>query len=475
MKKYIVLILSILLIAGVITSCDNKLSNNSNETVSVTFSSDDGSRDLTSSNPLFDVSTLYWKYTAVKAADDGTGLTQGATSEKRWINGGNVKYSTKRGLGVVGGFSQGLWNFTLYGYSDDAGSKLVCQGSTTTSIKFGSDNNVNVQVKPITGSGTGTLKISPISFTPNQGSKTELTCNYTVTSVGDSTEKTGTLNDSEINIILDAGSYNVEIKFVDGNGIVYARGSKLVTICSNLETTLSGSLNELITSILLPELKPIGGVIFYDAGTSITNGLTYTFYDSGYNKIEYTGNSISELLNAEYYSVSGNRVGDYDRFFVLYTEKHLFTSTDNVYWGFNGNDLTGIDTDSTGKSNKAIILDHINDSGYKNGVAGNYMWDYLIDFNNETKTSSTGNETGLYDWYIPSYTEIVNLVNNYGTLVNNNAIKYNLNLWTFLIASSEYSATQYQGLRLKSSAQSTEKSILNKNSVSHDCVVIRSF
>ena len=496
MKKYIVLILSILLIAGVITSCDNKLSNNSNETVSVTFSSDDGTRDLTSSNSLFNVSDLYWKYTAVKA-NDGTGLTQGATSEQRWIYGGSDSTSIKKGLGVVGGFSQGLWNFTLYGYSDNAGSTLICQGSTATSIKFGSANNVNVQVKPITtGSVKGTLIINPITFTPNQGSATNLTCKYTVTSVGGTTEITGDLASEEtISLSLQPGSYNVTIEFVDTNNFVYATGSKLVTIYNNLTTTLSGSLNELITSTGVgayppPELKPIGGVIFHVADD---NGATYTFYDSAKNKIEPSGGSftVSDLLEAAYYTVSGKAENVADRFFVLYTKDHLFKK--NVYWGFYNKDFTEITRDSTGKSNTNTILKYIEDNKLKDetpkdysdtstnkyrncGTTGKYLWDLLIDFNDSTKTSTTGNTTELYDWYIPSYDEMMNLGTNYSIILKNKKIDFKLDEYVGYKTSTETSETpktRYRGVNWRGGGFTYEYT--NKNDKEQNCVVIRSF
>ena len=235
MKKTISILLLVLLIAGVFISCDNKVNDNINEIVSVTFSSD----DVTSSNPLFDVSALYWKYTAEKA--DETGLTQGATLEQRWIYGGSASNSTQTGLGVVGGFSQGLWKFTLYGYSDAAGSTLICQGSTTTSINSES-NNVNVKVKPITTSGNGTIDLSGLTVKCGEA---EIT-NWSIGSVSYNPTTESEVSGKVLQNVMP-GTYRITItiKNEDDPLTVYDPYTleQDITVYSNLTTTVTGVLS----------------------------------------------------------------------------------------------------------------------------------------------------------------------------------------------------------------------------------------
>ena len=664
----------------------------SSETVSVTFIND----DVTSSNPLFDVSALYWKYTAEKA--DETGLTQGATLEQRWIYGGSASNSTQTGLGVVGGFSQGLWNFTLYGYSDNTGSTLICQGSTTTTSINSESNNVNVKVNPVTTSGNGKIdlsgltvkcnetvisnwSISSVSYDPmpdeSSISGKELTVTpgtyrITITIINNdnplivynsyileqditvysnlTTTVTGVLsvsassetvsvtfssddvtssnplfnvdalywkysakkNSADNNPNLNSGAtssnyatdeagavaigqglnatlsgfsqglwdfklfaykdsdykklayggeakgvrlecgkdnvVNVEVSPYSDQGpgtidlsgltvkcgeaeitnwsissIIYNNyplvfsGKELtiapgtytitinikneeapltvydscileqITVYSNLTTTVTSSISLSINSIL--ELKPIGGVIYYDAGD---NGQTYTFYDSNNNKIEYTGNSISELQNAKYYTVSGNRAeGKGDRFFVVYN-KLLYTEDDKVYWGFYGTSSGTYTTDCSGKINTATIVTYIKEKDllketpveinnqvaknkYKNcGTTGKYLWDYLIAFNDKDKTSGINienaieNTSGVYDWYIPSYIEMDILFANYSIInsyLNLSGIYKTSNVYNNIAENYFYA---YNWAR-----KNWEKT--GKYSMSENCVVIRSF
>ena len=118
MKKFTAILLTVLMIASLFISCENKITPVSDETVSVSFD-ESTSRSLTASLDPFKANDYYWAYKAVKR--DNTGLISGQTNFA-WIDNVN-KGLTKK----VAGFSQGVWEFTLYAYTeeDNVSSKKI--------------------------------------------------------------------------------------------------------------------------------------------------------------------------------------------------------------------------------------------------------------------------------------------------------------------------------------------------------------
>ena len=467
MKKTISILLLVLLIAGVIISCDNKVNNNINETVSISFNNL-SSRAISSSVENFDAKELYWKYSAKKnSADNNPNLNSGATSSNYATDeAGAVKIG--KGLNAtLSGFSQGLWDFKLFAYKDPNYENLAYGGEAKgVRLEWGKDNVVNVEVSPFfNDKDTGTIDLSKLTF---ECSGTPIT-NWSIRSVSynNTTLDESSISGKELTVTPGTYSITITIKNEDAPLTVYDSCTlEQITVYSNLKTTVTGSITLSLTPP--PELNDC--VIYYDAGD---NGQTYTFYDSNNNKIEYTGNSISELQNAKYYTVSGNRAeGKGDRFFVVYN-KLLYTEDDKVYWGFFGKSFGETNsTNKSGKSNTTTILKFIKEndllnpdnpsstSVYKNCGTGNYLWDLLIDFNNN-------NPTGFNDWYIPSDNEMWNLKNNYSELgLSFSGTKYYKTSTAGMDSYKEYIA---------SDLYSNKINYTKKTENSDFCLVMRSF
>ena len=78
MKKFTAILLTVIMVASLFTSCSNSIAPNIDETVSVSFD-EATSRSLTASLENFVKGDYFWKYAAQKNASDGTGLNSGAT------------------------------------------------------------------------------------------------------------------------------------------------------------------------------------------------------------------------------------------------------------------------------------------------------------------------------------------------------------------------------------------------------------
>ncbi|MDD6042988.1 MAG: hypothetical protein PUB87_04445 [Eubacteriaceae bacterium] len=251
MRKFTAILMTVLMIAGLFVSCDNNAPV-VDETVSVSFD-EAVSRSLTASLEQFDKTQYYWKYAAQKA--DTSGLTSGETGTydetgAAWIKDVDSNGNRIKGLGSVAGFSQGIWDFKLFAYkSVGTDYMLAYQGEVTgVSLKKGSNNSVVVSVNPIEGQEAGTLKIDDnITFVPKKDGNptTGFTKVYTVTALG-STDSINPVDGKTNEWSLSAGAYKVKVDFVK-DGYVYASGSVVATVYSNLTTTVSGELNELVT------------------------------------------------------------------------------------------------------------------------------------------------------------------------------------------------------------------------------------
>ena len=335
MKKTISILLLVLLIAGVIISCDNKVKANSNETVSVSFV-ESSSRDLIVTHDTLTPNQLYWKYAARKSPNessspsqmaDGSNLSQGATDSydvngAKWIktNSKDTKPTEQqKGYGVVGGFSQGLWDFKLFGYTKVGDAyKLVVEGeSKNVSLVFGGPNAVSVKVAPVSSSDQGTLTIDKIGFnyakTSGDSLGTGVSYNVKVTNLTDAVQS-GTKND-DTNVYtytLNPGAYKATISYsLDTDPkYTFATGTKLVQVWSNQNTTISGSLNELITSADFS--ATIDPLVLYASTdttekTSSNQGLTFKDKSSSHKLILEIPNAVADYYIKNYKDTTSSR------------------------------------------------------------------------------------------------------------------------------------------------------------------------
>ena len=270
MKKSIITLLIIAMLACIgLVSCKNEVQTPAEELVSVSFDNDSG-RALSASLEGFAPETYYWKYAAKKA--DGSNLISGQTATYNeagalWIKEGKPGFSDTQGKYKVQGFSQGLWNFTLYGYKwtdadldgqiDPEELQLVYSGETTGHLlKAGTNDthSVSVVVSPAQG-GNGTLWVKitgedaiyldramPIEAAANVKVK------LTVKAIDAAEPIIDEFVTADYKPSLAAGSYMVTVQFTnDDGGVVFASGSVVATVYSGLTTTVKGNLTEVVT------------------------------------------------------------------------------------------------------------------------------------------------------------------------------------------------------------------------------------
>ena len=206
----------------------------------------------------FDISKVkVWKYTAAKA---DSGLDTGATTEQVAL----VK--DESGNWMTKSLSQGSWNFVLYGYSDEAGSTLVCSGSVDNQTITVANHNVKITVRP-SQTTTGNIvikddiKIVKQDGTEYSGSEYEKTVKVTNASGDDVT--------SQIDSAVASGRYKVEVVFTGtSNGEEYtaAKAFKYINVYDNLTTTVSGTINEIEQA---GNVDPEGGMIKAEAEATV--------------------------------------------------------------------------------------------------------------------------------------------------------------------------------------------------------------
>lgn len=255
MKKFTAILLMVIMVASLFTSCSNSIAPNIDETVSVSFE-ESASRSLTASIPGFNAGSYYWRYAAKKT--DTTGLTSGETPEYSAAGSLPVKTSGK-GLANVPGFSQGSWKFMLFAYEDQGYTKLIYSGENkNVTLKKGSTNSasinsVSIVVSPISDAGNGTLlvDVANINLVPKDGSTLtaeqikKFTKFVTVTLLSDLEQEP--IDQSASNTwTLAPGAYKVTVDFRQG-GFIYASGSVVATVYQNITTTVSGPLEEMVT------------------------------------------------------------------------------------------------------------------------------------------------------------------------------------------------------------------------------------
>lgn len=110
MKRVVVLSLSVLILVLCLLACSSEPKT---KTLSVSFS--DVSRSIAASYEEFDADDYYWKYAARKLLiEDGQNGGQTPTYDEE---GAEFIHEDTPGLdGKVDGFSEGNWDFLLFGY-----------------------------------------------------------------------------------------------------------------------------------------------------------------------------------------------------------------------------------------------------------------------------------------------------------------------------------------------------------------------
>lgn len=261
MKKSIIILLIVAMLAGIgLVSCKNEIQVPADELVSVSFKND-SSRALSANLEEFKPENYYWKYAAKKA--DSSNLLSGQTPSynedgAQWIRQGQPGFGTGTTPDdyeayTVEGFSQGLWDFMLFAYKDDAGNVLVYQGeASAVLLKKGGNHTVSAVVSPA-GTEDGTLKVLVDEIKLVAAAGAEVVANarmkLEVTRVSDS-EVIRPLDfvSEDYEVGLEHGQYFVRVLFTNDDGVVtYAAGSVVATVYSGLTTSVSGSLAENLT------------------------------------------------------------------------------------------------------------------------------------------------------------------------------------------------------------------------------------
>ena len=250
MKRVVVISLSVLILALCLLACS---SGPEATRLSVSFSG--GSRSIVSSNEGFDADDYYWKYAArkllIEAEGQGTDLSGQTPSYDE--EGAEFIHEDEPGLdGKVDGFSEGNWDFLLFGYrrSGEEGNytySLVYSGEKkAVSLVKDAENMVTVAIGPVSDHGKGSILIDVdhIHFAPAEGMDegSEIEMSFTVKSVPDGVEQIG-----EGGLFsLEPGLYRVDVKFTL-NEYTFAHGAVIATVYSNQTTTVFGTVDELQT------------------------------------------------------------------------------------------------------------------------------------------------------------------------------------------------------------------------------------
>ena len=245
MKRVVVISLSVLILALCLLACS---SDPSGKTLSVSFS--DVSRSIATSYEEFDTDDYYWKYAARKLLiEDGQNGGQTPTYDEE---GAVFIHEDTPGLdGKVDGFSEGNWDFLLFGYrrSGEEGNytySLVYSGEKkAVSLVKDAENMVTVAIGPVTDHGKGIIFVDSenITFAPKEESSVgDLEKSIVVVRLSDGQPVQSEGDTYEV----EPGVYVVGVKF-SLNGYIYAEGSVVANVYSNQTVTVAGEVNELVT------------------------------------------------------------------------------------------------------------------------------------------------------------------------------------------------------------------------------------
>lgn len=281
MKRITIVLLSVLLVASLFVSCKVEVDDPMADLVSIRFTDDDGSKGLNVSVPGLDEYT--WYYKANKNSADGTGLKTGATGEDFVIIGGETgsgKLSEK-----AGPFSQGLWDFELQARN---GESIVYTGKVSTVSVNKETTTVKVVVEPSQTGENGYLVIPkniPLyDATNNVATNYKMVVSITNLISGKTVDVANVSTDNNYEkYSLEPASYRVSLTYQSEEGTyIYGSSETVVTIYSNMTTTLGGSVDENTSNVTF---GPDGTIVV--APTEITT-------NNGVKEVTVTGSPADE-------------------------------------------------------------------------------------------------------------------------------------------------------------------------------------
>lgn len=238
MKKLSCILLAVMLITAMFVSCTAEVIDDSN-LVNVRFTTDDNAKGLNWSRPAFDSNDYFWTYSAKKV---GVGPSTGEGT-------GDIGTDLTK---EIGPFSQGAWEFTLYGYSDESKSTLVYEGTGSGVLSRDKNNSVKVAVEA-RKVGKGTIHVSSDIVLKDSKGDSYVPTGIIVKQVGSETadDEIGFDSDKGNDIEKESGYYAVTIKMVatvNGKEITYSSNTIYVNVYAGQTTTIGGTLDESTTS-----------------------------------------------------------------------------------------------------------------------------------------------------------------------------------------------------------------------------------
>lgn len=242
MKRLSYILLAAMLVAALAVSCTAEVIDDA-ELATITFASGEGSRSLVVSREGFDAEQYVWYYTAAK---NDKGPDTGAKSEKTLVGG------TGKLTSPIEGISLGRWDFYLFGYDKkiDEGGVVVYTGfAIGAEVSKGHDNVISVKVEP-QKNGKGYIDVSKdIVLVDGNGNATVYTAsNVEIKGLDTEFSKSLVVSD-EWKVEVPSGSYAVTVRFVSESGTEHASTTKYFNVYDGLTTKVSGTLEEMTSSV----------------------------------------------------------------------------------------------------------------------------------------------------------------------------------------------------------------------------------
>lgn len=272
----VMLLAAVVVLLGV--SCNGEASlHNEEELVSVCFG-ESSSRALSASLDSFALNkdSYFWAYEAKKT--DNSKLKRGETasygesfdpSSANWVR--RDEYGDPA-AGITGsklsGFSQGTWKFMLYACirtgsgtgADPYVYSVVYKGENPNVLLKNSGANpgavpnvVSVTVSPVKDAGNGTLAVSVNSIvTASTTYNDHISKKYVGYAVTGSTPEPFPFTEvtGDYSVSLTPGTYTVKVKFdlTENNNTTSVISTIVVTVYSNLTTTVDGKIDGVVSS-----------------------------------------------------------------------------------------------------------------------------------------------------------------------------------------------------------------------------------
>ncbi len=225
--------------------------------LSVTFSS--LPRSMTAVQESFEKNSFHWKYASRKVGNlpgsTDTSIDYEGSTESYDEAGAVFIHEGESGLeGSVEGFTEGVWDFTLYGYrrSGSEGNwsySLVYSGEArNVELVGGAENSVAVVTHPVSDHGNGFLSIDPESIEFTASGEWEAESDFTRVVTVRRLEEKDPIEGSNGLYEVEPGLYLVNVRFLL-NGYMFAEGNVVVTVYSNQTVTVTGDIKELVTFV----------------------------------------------------------------------------------------------------------------------------------------------------------------------------------------------------------------------------------